>query len=90
VPVALGRLHEFPQNPQLFGSEPRLVSQPLLVSLSQSIKPGAQDFSPQAPALHTAAAPNSAVHTLGQLPQWNGSLATKTSQPFFGSESQFW
>jgi len=69
VAVAFGRLHELPQNPQLFGSDARLVSQPLLVLLSQSIRPGAQAFSPQVPPLHVAAAPGVGVQTLGQLPQ---------------------
>jgi hypothetical protein len=87
--VAFGRLQEFPQNPQLFVSEARLVSQPLLVLLSQSINPGAHDFSAQVPLLQNGAAPKFPVQTLGQVPQWKGSFATNASQPFFGSESQF-
>jgi hypothetical protein len=69
VPVAFGKLHEFPQNPQLFTSEARFVSQPLLVLSSQSINPGAQDFSAQVPLLQYGAAPNWAVQTRGQVPQ---------------------
>jgi hypothetical protein len=69
VPVAFGKLHEFPQNPQLFTSEARLVSQPSLVLLLQSINPGAQDFSAQVPPLQNGAAPNWEVQTLGQVPQ---------------------
>ncbi len=84
---APGNEQRVPQAPQWVALVPRLVSQPLLGSPSQSPKPSLQRARVHAPAAQPAT-PLATTHALPQAPQWAGAVASSTSQPLAGSPSQ--
>ena len=75
---ALVALHACAQEPQLFESVARLISQPSEASLSQSWKlAGLQDVTEQVDAAHDSTA-FWVLHGVAQAPQWVGSVARST------------
>jgi len=80
VSLAMGQA--LPQTLQLATLVLRLVSQPLVTSLSQLPKPGAQAIA-QAPARHDGV-PLTDEQRAPQLPQLRGSPAMLVSQPSIG------
>jgi hypothetical protein len=78
--VPLVVVHAVPQAPQFPTLVARLVSQPLLASLSQSPKPALQ-VKPHAPAAQVLVLFGREGHTVPQAPQFAVSAARLVSQP---------
>ncbi len=76
-----------PHAPQLLTSLSVCVSQPLTLSLSQSVYPGSQELTTQMFAVQWGTAWGS-VQACPQLPQLDGSVAVWISHPFDGTRSQ--
>jgi hypothetical protein len=75
--VACGKVHTWPQPPQLFGSLPVSTSHPVAAILSQSAKPDVQDEVAQLDPVHEDVA-WAKMHTLPQPPQLLWSLVEFT------------
>jgi hypothetical protein len=80
-------LHCLPQSPQLVALLNRLVSQPFVLSASQSPKPAAH-ADEHVPAVQRATAFGYVGQARLQPPQCAGSFSRSASQPFDGSPSQ--
>src|SRR5262245_61823378 len=87
ISALAGAGHLMPQPLQLSTSLLVLASQPVLGSMSQSVKPGLHAETTQAPLAHSMIA-FCAAHTLPQTPQLRASALVAFSQPFLTSRSQ--
>ncbi len=79
--------HAFEHAPQCRASVSMLISQPFATVVSQSANPALHMPTAHTPAVHAGAALG-AVQAIPQTPQFDGSLAVSTSQPFTGLASQ--
>jgi hypothetical protein len=85
--VAFAVLHLLPHEPQLFVSDPVLVSHPLAALMSQSMKPEAHDMTEHADDEQASVA-WLVLHALPHPLQFAESLDVLTSQPLAGFLSQ--